>query len=508
MCVMTCDLLNRRLLPIVLAAISNFLCAPATALSNTATGKSAPTAQDLRPNVPPDFNARQRGLDPNPLIVEALGFAMHPPATSEATINRIEGSTFVSINDVSARPSWGITIQLLAPTGDANTPQAQVDQHLSQLAISGRPHRVILNEATRYGGVDGRLFYVEESPPGVEPHITGFLILPIGDSLMLVFSILALPSELPSLQATFRSSFETIRLRSAAELSLQRRSRIDAGRDFLASITPERLRQLVGLELWTRLYRTGATPRDETEIGYSRLDVQIAKRGALNPERAERDYTPSENVEGLMVRIQGRIIGNLERGVFFDTLAMYWVAWDQSEEAWTVRGTQRQGRAERSEAETGARLPARDGEPVPSLTVVHSSQNIMDGERSEWTVPEVYLSQALSPLLGRLLPRDIKEPREYAYYYYHSSDRTPQLSQRIDRWAPESSGNWSLTTRFSMEAPPITTLYSSGGQLIRSTRADGTITEPITLEALRRLWERKGLPITDRDDRQRGRQPR
>lgn len=505
---MTSDLLPRRLMPILVAGISTILIAASTTFGRPAPESATPAIQDLRPNVPPDFNARQKGLDPNPLIVEAIGLAMHPPATSQATISRIEGATFVSINDVSARPSWGMTVQLLAPTGDAITPQAQVDQHLAQLALNGRPHRVILNEATRYGGVDGRLFYVEESAPGVEPHITGFLILPMGDSLMLVFSILAIPAELPSLQATFRNSFETIRLRSAAELSLQRRSRIDAGRDFLASITPDRLRQLVGIELWTRLYRTGATPRDEAEIGYSRLDVQVAKRGALNPERAEKDYTPSENVEGLMVRIQGRVIGDLAGGIFYDTIAMYWIAWDQSEEAWTVRGTQRQGLAQRSEAETGARLPARDGEPIPSLTVIHSSQNIMDGERSEWAVPEVYLSQALSPLLGRLLPRDLREPREYAYYYYHSSDRTPQLSQRIDRWAPESSGNWSLTTRFSVEAAPITSLYSSSGQLIRTTRVDGTITEPITPDALRRLWERKGLPITDRDDRQRGRQPR
>jgi len=196
-----------------------------------------------------------------------------------------------------------------------------------------------------------------------------------------------------------------------------------------------------------------------------------------------------------MVRVQGRYIGDLQRKEFFDSVALYWMAWDQSDEAWSVRATHRQGEAERSEAETGVRSIPTTGQPMPTLSVIKQvtgSQPVPN----EWQVPDVYLSQALGWIIGRLLPRDIDGPREYAWYYYFASNLQPKVYQRLDRWAPTDDGNLALTTWLTPDTPPFTTTYAHDGQLVRRTHSDGSITEPIELEELRRIWKSRGIPVT------------
>jgi hypothetical protein len=212
------------------------------------------------------------------------------------------------------------------------------------------------------------------------------------------------------------------------------------------------------------------------------------------------------------VGLQGRIIGDVDRGLFYDSIAAYWLAWDQSSEAWSIRGTQRQGRAARSEAETAIRTAQDIGNPRPTLTVIRDERATYERRPHEWQVPDVYLSQALGPLLGRLLPRDEREPREFAWYFYSydGARGEPQLTQRIDRWAStgDGSGNWVLTSRISSDAAPSETTFTATGDLVRSRRADGVVTEPITPDALERLWQRKGLPMGDEPRERRRRQPR
>ena len=68
---------------------------------------------------------------------------------------------------------------------------------------------------------------------------------------------------------------------------------------------------------------------------------------------------------------------------------------------------------------------------------------------------------------------------------------------RLDEWAPTSdgSGGWTLTTQFTSDTPPFTSTYARDGSLIRRTHADGSITEPITVDELRRIYKTKGLNV-------------
>jgi len=226
------------------------------------------------------------------------------------------------------------------------------------------------------------------------------------------------------------------------------------------------------------------------------VEVLEAKRGAINPDRPEDKYTAIEKTPGLMVRVQAKLVIDVQRKDFYDSSATYWMAWDQSEETWSIVGTRRQGDAEISESETGVRESEESSKGSPKLVVMKRSENT-EPVPYQWDVPEVYLSQALGWLAGRLLPRDGDQTRKLAYYFFVSSNLTPKVYLRLDEWAPSSdgSGGWSLTTQFTSDSAPFTSTYSRDGSLIRRSHADGSITEPISLDELRRIYKSKGLNV-------------
>jgi hypothetical protein len=297
----------------------------------------------------------------------------------------------------------------------------------------------------------------------------------------------------------FEACFATIALKTREQSLTERAARLKVGHELLVSITPEQLKSLCGYKQWSRIYKpaeNAGTP--STEVGCALIEVLEAQRGALNPERDPAKYGGDERKDGLLVRVQGRYIVNLERQVFYDSIALYWMAWDQSEEAWSVRGTQRQGEAARSEAETGVRTAPTTGQPRPTLQVIKQAAGSQPVP-NEWDLPDVYLSQPLGWILGRILPRDITEPREYSWYFYVGSSLQPKVYQRHDHWAPAGDGTFTLTTRLTPDTPAFTTTYGSDGQFLRRVHAEGAVTEPIELEELRRLWKARGIPITASD---------
>jgi hypothetical protein len=465
--------------------------------TDSAGSAGADSTDGLQPREPSAEHRQALGQRPVPLVVESLGIAMYQPASSHAIVHRTAGQTTVTVEDDSDSPQWSMTIQHLHSTLEQPTARGQIDAHLAALREHERDFRVLKNQPYEAGGMAGHLAMIELKTAFDEPYIQGWLILPAGTRVFLVFSVLTLPEALQAVEPVIHACWSTLRFRSAAELSLERRSRIDAGRDFLESITPDQLRRLDGRQIWTRIYRPADPQRDrqETEIGYSLVEVRRGAKGALNPERDPARYRSDEKTEGIIVRIHGRVIADAEREVYYDSQASYWMAWDQSEEAWSVRAVQRQRRASRGETETGLRLPQSVANPRPTLKVIRSGVDEFTREPVEWLVPDVYMSQAIAPLLGYLLPMDSDEPLEMGSYFYNYTQAVPQLTQRIDVWqrAEDDSGNWILTTRLSSDGSPTVSTYSPSRMLIRRTRADGTIIEPSTPEQILRIWQRKGL---------------
>lgn len=480
------------------------LCLAATAAAQVRSTDDRRRADD---DQPPQVDAR---LEQVPMRIEALGLTMHPPAGANVTAQRANGRVTVAVAEPIANPRWSITLQLLDSSLEQPTPSAQVDEHLKALDARGTPYTVITNEPVEINDVVGQLCYLKQTTSAGQDYVTGWLIVPAGRKVFLVAQVLTMPDYLDDFRPLLEASFDTIEITSQEELSLRIRSRIEAGRTFLEQLTPGLIRQAAqnAPTQWRRIYRP-ADPESnepEQEIGYMVIEIFPGKRGLLNPYRSELEA--GEHEVGLFTRINVRV---LEGRDLRDVEMNYWMAWDQGEEAFTVRGTRRQGDASVSEAITGVRTRRKPGNLEPTLTVISTDEFTRDRDTKEWRVPEVYLSQALNWLLPFVLPREQSpdgRDHSYSYYYFDMAQAKPSLVRRVDAWQPveASSGRWQLTTRMGTAGEPLVSTYDTHGLLIRREHPDGAVTEPIELSELRRLWQRKNLPLnTDELERNRRR---
>ena len=82
---------------------------------------------------------------------------------------------------------------------------------------------------------------------------------------------------------------------------------------------------------------------------------------------------------------------------------------------------------------------------------------------------------------------------EMSFYFYDSKSR--RLAQRVDSWQRARDGwaAWVLRTLPMIEATAITQYFDDQGQRIKRVDGNGTITERLDPDDLKRLWQSKGL---------------
>ncbi|MHC4989681.1 MAG: hypothetical protein ACYTGC_01770 [Planctomycetota bacterium] len=478
---------------------------PGAAWLAPAAASPAPAPQESSP-LPPGFDPVQAGLNPEPLTIEGLGLQFHLPAGSRVLADR----QVVTIQEGTDAPRWSVRVRRINAVQAApgvDPAEAQIDNNLRRLDAAGLAYRVLDNQAVNYRGHVGRLAFIEQVAPDEQRYVSGLLYISTGASVtgsptLLEFSVLTLPDHLPDVKPLLERSFATLTVRPLIDVESQRQARLAAGLELVESLGESRLRELVGLNRWYRLYHPAdpTTGTEEQEIGYSLIEVTEAKKGELNPSRAPDRYTTAEHETGLLVRVQGRVVIDPATSSYYDSQGLYWVAWDMSSEAWSILVTHRVGDNEKSESETGVRNATSAGEPISRLTVVRSDAKSFSRRPFEWNVPRVYLSQALIWVIGRLLPRDAVVEQELAYYSYRGSGSDPSVALRIDTWGPATDGSaeWHLTTRQHGDDSATLSRYDTRGNLLRRTRPDGSVTEPVSPDALRRLWQRKGLRVSGR----------
>jgi YD repeat-containing protein len=436
------------------------------------------------------------GLESEPLQDDTLGLSINLPAGADASRENSFGNISIRIVDPSPQPVWLLRFQSLNPTLKNPAPQDIAQQQIDAFRQRGKWHRVLASNPSDHGGVEGWQLYVEQETDAGAKIVTGWLIMKTGEDTFLVASTQINADQFDRVRKVLDASLATMKLTRAEEVGARKNKRLEAGRTMLRSISEDNLRALVGYSQWFRHVRPGESGQGEAEAACSWIQISEGRRGELEPEREISSYTPAEQQTGLLIRIQGRAVVDASRDVYYDSLALYWLAWDRSEEAWSIRATQRQGAAERTESETGVRTSPGDRNAEGRLTVVKSTAQTLRRDPFEWSVPEVYLSQVEGWVLGSLLPRNVTEPMELAFYYFNSADT--KVSMRVDRWGPASGqrdAKWMLVTRLSPDEPETTSYYDAEGNLLRRERADGALTVPVTADELKRIWQSKGLKL-------------
>jgi hypothetical protein len=458
------------------------------------SAQASPQAEKPAPQAPP--NAESPLVD-SPVVIEELGVSINPPRRAALSKERgPDGQSTVTIADASPEPVWQIRIQALVPELENPTPEALIQDHVAKLKEAGRDLTVLSSKEVTISGVRGWQAFLTDTK-AEDPLVNGYLILPGQGPPFVVISFVCTLSDFARMRTTLEAALASVKIDSPQRISDEREGRLQAGAALIASFDTATLKELVGLHQWFRHYRPVAPGEagGDVEIGVSNITVREGKRGELNADRKPSQYDKGEQQDGLLVIVQARVVVDGERDIYYDTLAQYWMSWDDAVEAWSIVASRKHKANAISEAETGYRRAKSTGEPNGILYVVNSGVEGANREPREWTLPDYYLSQPYAWLLGHLMASTNAAAGDYAFYAYDSS--LGSLSLRQDVWAPKPGGGGAgtLTSRFTVQAPPIESEFDSDGKLIRRARPDGSLTVPTTVQEIRRLWDAKGLKL-------------
>jgi len=481
--------IHLRSLPslLVAAALGGVLAHPTNALLQSNPGRPAEPASTPASSVP---------LALDPIVLEGLGLSVRPPLG--AIVAREVGGAQVALllAESGERPRWRIRIHSLDASSATPLARMVAQDHLNRLEESGRPFAVLANEARQVGGAEAHLLVVREDGPEQTPIVNGWLIASRGAMSFTVATLATTPADLPLVQPILEAIAGSLRFVPVEAMMAERQARLDAGAAFISSLTPDKLKSLLGADDWYRLHRPGAAGRAEQEFGYMHVVSREGQRGELDPQRPSQSFSGDEAERGLFLLIKSRGLLKSDGSHVVDVDARYWMAWDRSSEAWSSRSTEREGRSTRSSAQTGIRTPTRPGSPT-ELTVITAATGTATSahrEPSTWSVPERhYLCVAEILMLGRLLPRDQTEGLELAFFYFDAKER--RMPQRLDRWRPAEGddGQWVLSSQPALDEPGSTQQFDALGKRLRRIDADGVVTERIEPAMLLDLWKRKGL---------------
>lgn len=462
----------------VLAVISALFCLPANVVA-----QEKPAADDASL------------IEDKPITIEELGVKIQPP--KRVTVSRVvgaDGFPMITISEASPMPLWQMRVSAMLPTIERPTPEKLIQDHVSKLEESGQKLTVLASKEVMVGDVAGWKAYLVD-PGADDPLVNGYLIAPGKGPPFIVISFVCPLSDFARVRPTLDQSLDSVTLVSPIEIAKQREDLLKAGAAMLKSFDAAKLKKLVGIDQWFRLYRPAAGVSGDMEIGVSHFTVKEGMRGELNIEREQKEFDAGERKVGLLLTVQARVVVDVDREIYFDTLNLYWMAWDGSEEAWSIVASQRQKSASRSEAETGYRVARSIDEPADVLHVINSGIDGAKRDPKEWKLPEYYISQPLGWLLGHLLSSNNVPAGTFTYYTYDSA--LGNVSLREDKWDPngEGTGRPTLITRPTANAEPFTATYDRNGNLIQRTKRDGSVTVPTTPDEIRRIWELKGLKL-------------
>jgi hypothetical protein len=432
------------------------------------------------------------GLAPTPLEAELLGFRMRVPVGTAVRVERGAPSSYL-LNEESENPRWRVRATSLRASRLGTTARSQCEDYIAELRTRGQEFEVLANEERTIDGRAAHLFYLSVPLDEGGRGISGILMVPSGADDYLVFSILALGDGFDATRALLDRSFATIALVDRSKERDERAELLGRGEAIVASFTPERLRAAIARDaLFFRMWRPDADGKPQ-EVGYVIIRVREGQRGEVDGSADPRALKDLEAEKGLLATVDARVIVNNDASHTLDVESRYFMTWDRLSESWSVRSTQRHRSATRSSAQTGIRTPTSAGSPRPVIRVISATRDGMTREPQDWAVPPAYLSQAELVVLGQLLPRnDSVQTIDFLDYAFDQRDE--RLPQRRETWSRTASG-WRLETRVGSSPDKLVQEFDTDGVRVRRIDPDGTVTERITLEELRKLWRAKGLPV-------------
>ncbi len=439
---------------------------------------------------PPSTTADE--FAPTPVVATALGFRMRVPVGTAVRIERAAVTSYL-FAEGGEEPAWRIRATSLGATKPDSTAKSQCQEYLRELGDKEKALEVLVDEPRTIAGREAHVIYLGVPLESGTRGIMGLLVVPSANNGSIVFSMLIVDGAFARVRPLLDRTFATLELRDTEKALVESSDLLASGAMIATAITPEMLRSTIDPEPRVyRMWKPGPTG-EKKDYGYMIVRVREGRHGEVDASKDPATLKGEDNDLGLFASIDARIVSGDDATHTVDAQSRYFVRWDRSAEAWSIRTTERQKRASRSSAQTGLRLPPSTGAPRPNLQVISASRDGMTREPLEWPIPPVYFSQAELIVLGELLPRDAATTK-LAFKDYAFDQRDQKLPQRHETWTRIEHG-WRLETQQGSSPAKIVQEFDGRGKRVRRVDIDGSVTELIALDDLRTLWKAKGLPV-------------
>ena len=154
----------------------------------------------------------------------------------------------VTMVDNSEDRAWSMRIQPHV-TELPSTPREQIELVLRRTPAAGWERTLISNERTQIDNRTSQLCYVRETSAQGDDIVSGWLFVPTNETLAvyMVFSVHIKAAHADRVKPILEMSFDTIRLQDITEVRQATKARLDAGKMLLRSLSPDRLKQLIGV---------------------------------------------------------------------------------------------------------------------------------------------------------------------------------------------------------------------------------------------------------------------
>lgn len=464
-------------------------------------GLALPAAAQTGTKTPPAVVTFEK----KPFRMETVGLTMQVP--EGASVETTSAGTSSTTRIVPADALWVMNIQTPRTTNE-NLSTVQVMDDLADKILKlmgevldptgkvlGLPGRVIeRTETLRIGDRDASRFYAELTPANTGVAVVNaYTVFKLTESQFVTFELLVPKAEFDKARAVYETLVATVRFEDTDALATSRQAAVNTGLALFQALAPETIDQIIKAqpERWDRLYRPTGTgiDADADEVAYRRTRFSRGKRGELDPRKPAAQYNATDRAEGYLVRIDSRFLqkpGSVDQTIG-DTMGIFWMSPDRSEEVWTVRQTIKQGAAASTFVETGVRKDK-------ALTVTVHGDGMQDKTLRPLIEGDGYVSRVEFFLLPSLLVRS-KTPADFGFFCFQSESSRVRLRRDSLEPDPQRPGSWILTTRQHEDADPQVSRYDDKGRLQSATLPDGAVWEPIEFARLVQLWRRKNLPM-------------
>lgn len=456
-----------------------------------------------------------------PLRIDALGMSVQIPVGSVASTTTVGNKPTIQIvpgpgERLIDDKAWMISITTPKTTNVATGIKDSLDQIVSLLqgsfGITDPSQKSVVSTSAEVlertddliirGQAAGRV-YMRLPAAQNKKIVKGYTIFNPSPKQFVMFELVTLSDAYAEVKPTYEVIVATTTFKDATVLNTDRALAIKAGERIFSDLSDADYMSAMGAkESWQRLYAPAKSGSDEdaTELGYRGLAFWKGRRGEVNPELPRSKWAEADNQEGYLAKLTVRLLDTVvpvggadkqRQTAFIDTVAVYFMTTDRKEEAWSVRMVKRDvtGKELGRWTETGARL----GNEVTAI--VGESK---DGGRPILAPfsPDGYICQVETYLLPTFMVRaGIKgsvETLEAGFYSFR--DESVSFRRDVLKADPQRAGTWTMTTRFRDEGQPQTYVFNAKGDLIRTELADGRLWEPVEIDWLYKLWQRKGLP--------------